>query len=109
MAEKLQWLADHWSEIGFVVSAVAFALVGKWALVRSELAKLLVKNGEGEINRSFRSKVGRAMVTAAPLVRETLANMAAETDPDPNKKPQSKGKRFFKFLGRALLGRIIPG
>jgi len=107
MAEKLQWIADHWSEIGMVVSLVALALTGKWALVRARVAELLVASGEGEISRAFRKKAGAAADNAHPLVRDVIKNLAAKSDPDPEKTPEHKGKRFLKFLGRSALGLIL--
>ena len=107
VSEALNWATEHWTQIGLVVSIIALAITGKWALVKAKIAQLLVENGEGEINRSFRKKVAEAAKKAAPIVRDALANMAAATDPDPNKKPESKAKRFLKFLGQSALKSLV--
>ena len=105
--DKVEWALAHWEQIGIVVAIIALAITGKWALVKAKIAELLVQSGEGEINRAFRKKVARAAENAPTIVREALANMAAKTDPDPNKKPESKARRFFKFLGRSAIGLIL--
>jgi hypothetical protein len=107
VAEKLEWVVEHWEQIGLVISLIALALTGKWALVRARVAELLVQNGEGEINRAFRKKVGTAAEKEPTIVREVLANIASRTDPDPTKKPESKARRFFKFLGRSAVGVLL--
>ena len=105
--EKFDWIMEHWQQIGLVVSVIALAITGKWALVKAKIAQILVQSGEGEGLKGFREKVERATASAPPIVREALANMAARTDPDPNKKPESKARRFFKFLGRSAIGIIL--
>ena len=107
VAEKLQWAADHWEQIGLVVSLLALALAGKWGLVKAKVAELLVQSGEGEINRAFRKKVAAAAEKAPLIVQEALKNMAAKTDPDPTKKPESRGKRILKFLGRSAIKLLL--
>ncbi len=100
--------AVAWLALFAVVALVALVAVGKLALVMDALAKLLVKAGEGEINRSFRKKAGVAADLASPVIQDTLANMAAKTDPDPKKPAESKGRRFLKFIGGAVARRFLP-
>jgi hypothetical protein len=107
VAEKFEWVMDHWQQIGLVISLIALALTGKWALVKAKVAELLVQNAEGEAQKPFRKKMAAVASKAAPLVRDALNNMAAAADPDPTKKPESKARRFFKFLGRSAVKVLL--
>ena len=107
LAAALTWVGEHGELVALIASLIALAITGKWALVKAKVAELLVQSGEGEINRTFRKKVAAAAENAPTIVREALANMAAVTDPDPNKQPESKAKRVLKFLGRSAIGLIL--
>lgn len=107
MKEKFLWVVEHWTEVGMVMSLIALIVTGKWALLKAKVAAVLAQCGEGEINRAFRKKVASVTADEPTIVKEAIANLAAKTDPDPNKKPESKGKRVLKFLGRSLLAGLL--
>jgi hypothetical protein len=102
----LDFLRENWPLISALIAAV---LAGKWGLVLRRALKLVMKEGEGEINRSFRNAVALQAEDAPNAVRDVIANVAASVDPDPKKRPEHKGKAFAKLLGRTALTLFTGG
>lgn len=111
MIEKL---LDNWELVTALVELLLLALLGKWAIVRARVNKLLVKQAEGEVTKVYREKVARAVEDGletgdvSPSEADVISNLAAESDPSPRKKPESRRRRAAKFIGRAALG-ILKG
>jgi hypothetical protein len=99
----MEWLAENWVTVSAVIELVILAILGKWALVKAKAVTLLVENGEGPVNTAYRKRVRKATEKAQASVRDTIKNAAAKSDPNPEKKPEHKGKAFLKLVGRTVL------
>ncbi len=98
MKGMLEWVAENPEMSLLVVSVIVNVLLGKWALVRDGVARLLVRAGEK--HKMFRGTAEKLALDATGSVRDSLANSAARSDPKPEKRAENPAKAFGKLVLR---------